>query len=92
MKFRHLPTIVEAVQWNKPGDHPAVRRPAGSHELTYGVINTCRGIFSVEPGDWIVEDARGEFYPVRAVDFGVRYAPEAVVECPVVECPVDVFA
>lgn len=55
--------------------------------MAYGVINTARGIFAVEPGDWIVEDARGELYPVRAADFGVRYEPTAVVEC-----PVDVFA
>lgn len=52
---------VEAVQWHKPGDHPAaqpVTHPAGGHILT------ASGWAMVMPGQWIVPDDAARRYRV----------------------------
>jgi hypothetical protein len=50
---RRRSPVVEAVQWHKPGDHPAARPvtyPGGGH------IPTAWGWVVVMPGEWIVPD------------------------------------
>jgi hypothetical protein len=53
---------VDAVQWFKPGDHPAVSAEAGE---TAGHIDTPEGRLRVEPGDWIITGVAGENYSCK---------------------------
>ena len=65
--------VVEAVQWFKHGDHPAV---AGSAEDAIGHIETPEGRLRVEPGDWIITGIAGENYPCKPDIFEQLYTPE----------------
>ena len=50
MKFRKKPVVVEATQWFKAGDHPAVR-PSRFTQVTkrLGVVDTLEGEQVVTP-------------------------------------------
>jgi hypothetical protein len=82
-KFRKKPTVVEAVQWFKAGDHPEVKQfhrvnhphvPLDSDY--YWGIDTFEGTMNVSPGDWIVgPGAEGEFWPVKPSVFEKTYEP-----------------
>ena len=62
---------VEAVQWFKHGDHPAViEDPAGG-----GHIETPEGKLRVDPGDWIITGIAGEHYPCKPDIFEQLYTP-----------------
>lgn len=69
MKFRKKPVVIEAVQWFKYGDHPAV--------VNMGVplIMTLEGPLYVTPGDWIIKGVAGEFYPCKPDIFAATYEP-----------------
>ncbi len=67
--------VVEAVQWFKPGDHPAVL--AGSAGDIVGYIETPEGRLRVEPGDWIITGIAGENYPCKPQIFEQLYKPAA---------------
>lgn len=69
MKFRKKPVVIEAAQWFKDGDHPAV--------VNMGVplIMTLEGPLYVTPGDWIIKGVKGEFYPVKPDIFAATYEP-----------------
>lgn len=87
MKFRKKPVVIEAVQWFRDGDHPAVfqasiEQAAG---VTPGVpwqlcgwIKTLEGGHVVNPGDWIITGVKGEHYPCKPDIFAATY--EAVEE------------
>jgi hypothetical protein len=62
--------VVEAVQWFKPGDHPAVVMESGS-----GFIDTPEGRLRVEPGDWVITGIAGENYPCKPDVFRKLYTP-----------------
>lgn len=69
--------VVEARQWFKHGDHPAVTpRPKdhGADDST-GFIATRDGHFVVQPGDWIVTGVEGKHYPVKPSVFEKTYEP-----------------
>lgn len=66
--------VVEAVQWFKPGDHPAVLHESASD--TNGYIDTPEGRLNVEPGDWIITGIAGENYPCKPEIFAQLYSPE----------------
>lgn len=90
-RFRKKPIEVDASQWFKPGDHPAVRRgyinTAGSivdptNDLANvadfhptNVIKTLEGWHEVSIGDWIVRGIKGELYPVKPDIFIATYEP-----------------
>lgn len=79
MKFR-LKQVkpVEAVQWFKDGDHPAVFIFCGRSSVWVNgnaYIKTPDGTYSVQPGDWIVEDGT-EIYPCRPDIFAATYELE----------------
>lgn len=86
MKYRKKPVVVDAVQWWKHGDHPAVS-PTGNERtrdcgrclssLPHGLINTLEGLLLVCPGDWIVTGVKGERYPCKPDIFEETYEPEA---------------
>lgn len=78
-RFRKKPVIVEATQWFKHGDHPAVRpvspwdtvtRPCPSE---YGWCPTLEGGHIVSPGDWIIKGVAGELYPCKPDIFAATY-------------------
>ena len=72
MKYRKKPVVIDAVQWFKNGDHPAVREytnPAGTEPL----IKTLEGWMKVTPGDWIITGVKGENYPCKPDIFEMTY-------------------
>ena len=66
--------VVEAVQWFKDGDHPAVIADSAGGRT--GHIDTPEGRLSVEPGDWIITGVAGENYPCKPDIFKQLYTPE----------------
>ena len=91
-KYRKKPVVIEAVQWFKLGDHPAVRAIADTDDLyftgmggatlvdreKYGVVGTLESpAHLVTPGDWIIRGVHGEHYPCKPDIFDATY--EAVI-------------
>lgn len=69
MKYRKKPVVIEATQWFKVGDHPAVRNSATG----YGAIDTLEGGHIVCPGDYIITGVKGEHYPCKPDIFELTY-------------------
>ena len=76
MKFRKKPVVIEATQWFKVGDHPAVKTDFLFEGKPY--IHTLEGPHLVTPGDWIITGVKGEHYPCKPDIFEATY--EAVNE------------
>lgn len=53
-KYRKKPVVIEAVQWFKMGDHPAVIADPSPHVTGSAWIPTLEGGHVVTPGDWII--------------------------------------
>ena len=83
MKFRKKPVVIEAVQWFKDGDHPAVIHSSAMHAkpISPGIlypsnkryIKTLEGNMGVTPGDWIIRGVKGELYPCKPDIFEATY-------------------
>jgi hypothetical protein len=75
MKFRKKPVVIEATQWFKKGDHPAVTRHPSRlpREEGYGWCHTLEGGHVVTPGDWIITGVKGEHYPCKPDIFEMTY-------------------
>lgn len=74
MKFRKKPVVIEATQWFKMGDHPAVRKPPAHWDTgEYGWVDTLEGGHVVTPGDWIITGVKGEHYPCKPNIFEMTY-------------------
>ena len=85
MKYRKKPVIVDAVQWFKNRDHPAVSMqyiwydPACKCKHCniefglHGVIKTLEGEHTVCPGDWVITGVNGEHYPCKPDVFEKTY-------------------
>lgn len=71
MKFRKKPVVIEATQWFKDGDHPAVYLDLGC----IPTIDTLEGRHVVTPGDWIITGVKGEHYPCKPDIFAMTYEP-----------------
>ena len=71
MKFRKKPVVIEATQWFKDGDHPAVVKVTDG----YAVVKTLEGNMVVTPGDWIITGVKGEHYPCKPDIFEMTYEP-----------------
>ena len=73
MKVIKKPEEFDAVQWNRVGDHPAVRTwtARGNSQASRGwaFLPTPRGRITVEPGDWIVTDAAGDIRTYKPAVF-----------------------
>ena len=73
-KFRKKPVVIDAVQFHRLGDHPAVvaddKSPTGFgiHTLEHTAIK-----HEVTPGDWIITGVQGEFYPCKPDIFAETY-------------------
>lgn len=76
MKFRKMPVVVDAVQFFKDGDHPAVhldgRSPTGFAIYTLENVEVKH---EVTPGDWIITGVAGENYPCKPDIFAATYEP-----------------
>jgi hypothetical protein len=84
MKYRKKPVVIEATQWFKVGDHPAVRAHMVADEdgcvsdTGYGVIDTPESFqfgHKVTPGDWIITGIKGEHYACKPDIFAATYEP-----------------
>jgi hypothetical protein len=79
MKFRKKPVVIEATQWFKHGDHPAVKThknsTTGQVLRIHGWIDTLEGGHIVTPGDWIITGVKGEHYPCKPDIFEMTYEP-----------------
>jgi hypothetical protein len=71
MKYRKKPVVIEATQWFKEGDHPAVWMDIVGN----GFVNTLEGVHIVTPGDWIITGVKGEHYPCKPDIFELTYEP-----------------
>ncbi len=87
-RFRKRPVEVDAVQWFKHGDHPAVDRWAvkstilseepfvvGEPREWVNYVLTLEGEMRVSPGDWIITGVKGEHYPCKPDIFAATYEP-----------------
>lgn len=77
MRYVHLPTEVDAVQWTG-GDFevlPAAWRASGAFQLHDRVllVVTARGLVEAEIGDYIVRSKWGEYWPVKEPVFLSNY-------------------
>ena len=82
--FRKKPVVIQATQWFKDGDHPAViaRDPENPQDKTsfnvpdgHGWVPTLEGGHIVTPGDWIITGVKGEHYPCKPDIFEATYEP-----------------
>lgn len=71
MKFRKKPVVIEATQWFKDGDHPAVTAYVWGEGC--GWIMTLEGGHIVTPGDWVITGVKGEHYPCKPDIFAMTY-------------------
>lgn len=74
-RFRKTATI-EAVQWFKMGDHPAVVLKSAQNRYADEGIPWCptlEGGHVVTPGDWIATGAEGEHWPIKPEIFAKTY-------------------
>ena len=81
MKFRKKPVVVEATQWFKMGDHPAVVMKSEQYrygDTSFPWIDDLEGGHIVTEGDWIITGVKGEYYACKADIFELTY--EAVEE------------
>lgn len=82
--YQKLPIIVEArkldstnnglreiIDWVNAGDGAARQKP-GFDAVD---IDTLEGTMTAGPGDWVVQGAKGEFYPVKPEAFDVTFEP-----------------
>lgn len=79
-KFRKKPVVIEAVQWNVPGDHPSVELDLKGETFADEryIIKTLEGWMTVTPGDWIITGVKGEQYPCKPDIFAATYeSPDA---------------
>ena len=72
-RYVKKPIVVEAVQWFRHGDHPAVVADSGDDSVGY--IDTLEGRLRVEPGDWVITGVAGEHYPCKPDIFAKLYMP-----------------
>lgn len=72
MKFISKPTVVEATQWNKPGDHHAVLKTLSGY-----LVRGKQGLACVKEGDWIIQEpSLGDgYYPCNPEVFALKYQP-----------------
>jgi hypothetical protein len=71
-KYRKKPVVIEAAQWFKDGDHPAVLVSNGNNG-PYPFIDTLEGPMVVTAGDWIITGVKGEHYPCKPDIFDLTY-------------------
>lgn len=77
-KYRKT-ALIEAKQWHKMGDHPAVVKYTnqGGYAVKgigpYGWVQTLEGGHIVSVGDWIATGIKGEHWPIKPDVFAATY-------------------
>jgi len=76
-KYRKT-ALIEATQWFKSGDHPAVIKYDNRNGIIkgigpYGWVDTLEGGHIVSPGDWIATGVTGEHWPIKPSIFAKTY-------------------
>ena len=84
-KFRKIPVVIEAIQWNGRTLKDAMdfeklhQLPkwsiGGMNGKTGLIIHTLEGDHLAEQGDWIIKGIQGEFYPCKPDIFDKTYEP-----------------
>lgn len=80
-QYRKKPVVIEATQWFKMGDHPAVIDNPKLHGAFINLLDghgwcpTLEGGHEVTPGDWIITGVKGEHYPCKPDIFLATYEP-----------------
>lgn len=82
-KYRKKPVIIEAVKWEKHGDHPEVEYldidkyhtcpQCGENMQDHGWIDTLEGGHRVCPGDFVITGVQDENYPCKPAIFHETY-------------------
>jgi hypothetical protein len=73
-KFRKRPIVIDAVQFFKLGDHPAViADPSSPTGLGMHTLEHTGSNFEVTPGDWIITGVKGEVYACKDDIFMATY-------------------
>ena len=82
-KFYRKPMVVSGIQWFQLGDHVAVSQhivhlykpefqwdclKCGENMAVHGTIETPKGPRTVCPGDWIMDEGDGEWWPYHQKD------------------------
>jgi hypothetical protein len=75
-KFRKITVVIDAVQFNALGDHPAVIETSES-PTGFGIftLENTRAPFEVKLTDWIITGVAGEVYACDNEIFGRTYEP-----------------
>ena len=89
MKYRKIPVVIEAIQWNGRnlkeikdfvGESleyeiydAAWRAGTGTPPQTHMAIKTLEGEMQVSKGDYIIKGVHGEFYPCKPDIFAKTY-------------------
>lgn len=74
-KYRKT-ALIEATQWFKMGDHPAVVLKSDRNRYADEGVPWCptlEGGHVVTPGDWIATGIQGEHWPIKADVFAASY-------------------
>jgi hypothetical protein len=81
VKYRKRPVVIEALQW-WPDDPQAAGEMIGWTNFQFSIgdrlellIETLEGVMAASPGDFVVKDVQGEFYPVKPDIFEATYEP-----------------
>jgi hypothetical protein len=81
MKYRHKPTIIEAIQFTSGDLRPMLdawgadfgRAVIEQHGDHYLLLSTLEGQQIVSRNDWIIEGVEGEFYACKPSIFEASY-------------------
>ena len=72
-KYRTKPFEIEATQWFKDNDHPAVHS-----DDDHAWVESMQGDVEVHAGDWIITEPDGvRHYPCKPEVFAAKYEPVA---------------
>jgi hypothetical protein len=83
-RFRKLPVVIEAVQWDGNLSNPEFAKllaastvESVSQELLEDaiIIPTLEGDHRGDVGDWIIKGVKGELYPCKPDIFAATYEP-----------------
>lgn len=79
-KYRKRPVVIEAMRFDGHNydeisefmDSAMLESPGRTLDL---IIPTLEGDMRASPGDWIIKDVAGEFYPCKLHIFEATYEP-----------------
>lgn len=82
MKYKHKPTIVDAIRWlGSTTNWAEIQAFAGKAVVPFIMtdsritIHTLEGDMICYPGDWLIKGTKNEFWPVRHDIFMNSYEP-----------------